>query len=112
AAEPHLRALHHLRGQALHGRRELCLPPPGQVARNGRLHGKSASMMAADLQLFNIGWTARRSSIGDTETDFRQTSGPDMYVLQNWVGTSLANTLTRAPTEPVSREELARSEEH
>src|SRR6185295_6625937 len=81
----------------------------GQVARNGRLHGKSASMMAADLQLFNIGWIARRSGLGDTETDFRQTSGPDMYVLPPWVGTTLANTLTRAPPEPVSRQELAQA---
>ena len=78
----------------------------GQYHRNGRINGTSASMMAADMQLFGIGWTARRDGIDDTELDFRQTAGPDMYVLQNWQATSLPNTLTRAPTEPVSRQEL------
>ena len=81
----------------------------GQYHRNGRLNGTSASVMAADMQLFGIGWTARRSGIDDTELDFRQTAGPDMYVLRNWQATSLANNLTRAPQEPVSRQELAQA---
>ncbi len=81
----------------------------GQVARNGRINGTSASLMGADQQLFNIGWIARRNGIDGTELDFRQTSGPDMYVLKNWQATSTTNNLTRAPTEPVSRQKLAQA---
>lgn len=81
----------------------------GQYARNARLTGSSASMMAVDLQLYGIGWTARRNGIDETELDFHQTTGPDMYVLSNWRATSLANNMTRAPTEPVSRQELGQA---
>jgi iron complex outermembrane recepter protein len=81
----------------------------GQYARNARMTGSSASVMAADLQLFNIGWTASRPGVGDTDLTFRQTSGPDMYILQNWVPTTATNNINRNPTEPVSRTKQAQA---
>lgn len=77
----------------------------GELQRIGR-PDSSASFNAVNLQLFGVGFTAARDSIDDTEIRFRQTAGPDLYVLSNWRATSLTNNMTRVPTEPTSQQLL------
>ena len=69
--------------------------------RNGRLDGDDA-FFQANYQLFGVGFTATRAFAGDTNFDFRQTSGPDFYTLSNWRATSLTNNLVRTQNEPTS----------
>jgi hypothetical protein len=70
--------------------------------RNGRLDGDDP-FFQANYQLFGVGFTATRAFAGDTNFDFRQTSGPDVYTLSNWRATSLTNNLVRTQNEPTSK---------
>jgi iron complex outermembrane receptor protein len=77
-----------------------------QVQRNGRVDGKSASLVSANYQLFGVGFTADRHAVDEHALDFRQTSGPDLYELRNWIAPSTTNNLTRAPIEPATKSEV------
>ena len=70
--------------------------------RNGRLDGDDP-FFQANYQLFGVGFTATRAYPGDTNFNFQQTSGPDMYTLANWRATSLTNNLVRTENEPTSK---------
>jgi TonB-dependent receptor len=73
--------------------------------RNGRLDN-SASMGQANMQLFGIGYTATRDAVDSTRVAFRQTAGPDLYLLSNWRATNSTNNMIRAPLEPMSKQML------
>lgn len=80
----------------------------GEYRSNLRAEGPMDDEVgSANLQLFGVGWTARRSGIGATAFDFQQTAGPDLFVLNNWRATSLTNNIVRAPNEPTTRNLLA-----
>ncbi|MDO8539991.1 MAG: TonB-dependent receptor [Opitutaceae bacterium] len=70
--------------------------------RNGRLEGDDP-FFQTNYQLSGVGFTATRAYAGDTNFNFRQTSGPDLYTLSNWRATSLANNLVRTENEPTSK---------
>ncbi|MEY4940522.1 MAG: hypothetical protein RIQ93_2257 [Verrucomicrobiota bacterium] len=74
----------------------------GRYQRNSRLDN-SASFGAVNMQLFNVGYTAARDSIGSSQFAFKQTAGPDLYKLANWRADSTTNNMTRAPLEPTSK---------
>lgn len=78
----------------------------GLYLRNGRMNSNSASLGAANFQLFGVGFVAERDSVDTATIDFRQTSGPDVYTLANWRASSTTNNLTRAPLEPMSKQLL------
>jgi iron complex outermembrane receptor protein len=80
----------------------------GEYRSNLRAQGPMDDEVgSANMQLFGVGWTARRSGIGETAFDFQQTAGPDLYVLNNWRATSLTNNIVRAPNEPTTKNLLA-----
>jgi len=80
----------------------------GEYRQNLRAKGPMDDEVgSANLQLFGVGWTARRSDPGSTSFDFQQTAGPDLYVLNNWRATSLTNNIVRAPNEPTTKNLLA-----
>ncbi|MBI4624028.1 MAG: TonB-dependent receptor, partial [Verrucomicrobia bacterium] len=80
----------------------------GEYRKNLRAQGPMDDEVgSANMQLFGVGWTARRSDPGSTEFDFQQTFGPDLYVLNNWRATSLTNNIVRAPNEPTTKNLLA-----
>jgi TonB-dependent receptor len=80
----------------------------GEYRKNLRAQGPMDDEVgSANLQLFGVGWTARRRDVGATEFDFQQTAGPDLYVLNNWRATSLTNNIVRAPNEPTTKNFLA-----
>ena len=79
----------------------------GEYRENLRAKGPMDDEVgSANMQLFGVGWTARRSDMGSTEFDFQQTAGPDLYVLNNWRATSLTNNIVRAPNEPTTKNYL------
>lgn len=79
----------------------------GEYAGNQRAKAPMDDEVAqANLQLFGVGWTVSRHDIGDTAFDFRQTSGPDLYQLNNWRATSLTNNIVRNPSEPSTKNYL------
>ena len=74
--------------------------------RNGRID-EDDPFFQANYQLFGVGFTAMRAHPGDTAFNFRQTSGPDMYILNNWRTTSLTNNLVRTQNEPTTEATIA-----
>jgi len=70
----------------------------GQVLTNAN-QDSGLALNTTDLLLTGVGFVVEREDKGSNRMQFRQTSGPDLYNLNNWRATSGVYNMVRAPAD-------------
>lgn len=68
------------------------------VRKNGRPDDKPA-LSSTSMLLTGVGFTAELDGPDGHGVNFRQTAGPDLYNIENWLATSTTNNMARTPLD-------------